>query len=109
MLSHFNLVQLFATLRTFTCQAPLTVEFSRQEYWNGLPCPTPGDLPNPVTEPMSLMSLELAGGFFTTGTTWEAKEWVVNASAEDRWEEMISFKKIQSSIIEIENNLVLLR
>ena len=108
MPSHFNLVQLFATLRTFACQAPLFVGFSRQEYWSGLPNPPPANLPNPVTEPMSLTSLELAGGFFITGNTWEAEEWVVNASAEDRWKEMISFKKIQSSIIEIENNLVLL-
>ena len=46
--------------------------FSRQEYWSGLPCPPPGDLPNPGTEPTSLMSPALAGGFFTTSSTWEA-------------------------------------
>ena len=46
--------------------------FSRQEYWSGLPCPPPGDLPNPGMEPTSLTSPTLAGGFFTTGTTWEA-------------------------------------
>ena len=40
--------------------------FSRQEYWGGLPCPPPGDLPNPGIEPMSLASPALAGGFFTT-------------------------------------------
>ena len=40
-------VQLFATPRTVACQAPLSMEFSRQEYWNGLPFPSPGDLPNP--------------------------------------------------------------
>ena len=45
--------------------------FFRQEYWNGLPFPPPGDLPNPRTEPTSLASLVLAIGFFTTGTTWE--------------------------------------
>ena len=44
---------------------------SKQEYWNGLPFPPPGDLPNPRTEPTSLASLVLAIGFFTTGTTWE--------------------------------------
>ena len=54
-------VRLFATL-----QAPLSVEFSRQEYWSGLPFPTPGDLPNPGIEPISLACL-LAVGFFTTG------------------------------------------
>ena len=46
--------------------------FSRQEYWSGLPCPPPGDLPDPGIEPMSLTSLTLAGRVFTTGTTWEA-------------------------------------
>ena len=40
--------------------------FSRQEYWSGLPCPPPGDLPNPGMEPVSLMSPALASGFFTT-------------------------------------------
>ena len=48
--------------------------FSRQEYWSGLPCPPPGDLPDPGIEPVSLVSLALAGGFFTTGTTWEAQK-----------------------------------
>ena len=46
--------------------------FSRQEYWSGLPCPPPGDLPNPGIEPMSLTSPALAGEFFTTNVTWEA-------------------------------------
>ena len=45
--------------------------FSRQEYWSELPCPLPGDLPNPGTEPMSLTSTALVGGFFTTRATWE--------------------------------------
>ena len=45
--------------------------FSRQEYWSGLPCPPPGDLPNPGMEPASLMSPALAGGFFITSATWE--------------------------------------
>ena len=48
------------------------MEFSRQEYWSGLPCPPPGDLPDPGTEPVSLLSPALAGGFFTTSATWEA-------------------------------------
>ena len=46
-------VRLFATLWTIACQAPLSMEFSRQEYWSGLPFPTPGDLPNPRIEPRS--------------------------------------------------------
>ena len=53
-------------------QAPLTMRFFRQEYWNGLPCPSPGDLPNPAIEPVSLMTPALTGGFFTTNVTWEA-------------------------------------
>ena len=43
-----------------------------QEYWSGLPCPPPGDLPDLGAEPESLMSPGLAGKFFTTSTTWEA-------------------------------------
>ena len=46
--------------------------FSRQEYWNGLPVPPPGDLPNPGIEPESLTAPALAGEFFATSTTWEA-------------------------------------
>ena len=63
---------LTATLWTVTRQAPLSMRFFRQEYWSGLPCPSPGDLPNPGIKPMSLMSLALAGSFFTTTNTWEA-------------------------------------
>ena len=48
------------------------MELSRQEYWSGLPFPSPEDLPGPEIEPMSLMSPALAGGFFTTSVTWEA-------------------------------------
>ena len=48
------------------------MEFPRQEYWSGLPLSTPGDL-DPGIEPVSLMSLELAGGFLATITTWEAQ------------------------------------
>ena len=53
VLSHFSCVQLFATVWTVTCQAPLSMGFPRQEYWSGLPCRPPGDLPNPVTEHLS--------------------------------------------------------
>jgi len=48
--------------------------FSRQEYWSGLPCPLPGDLPNPGVEPASLISPALAGRFFITSATWEAQQ-----------------------------------
>ena len=46
--------------------------FSRQEYWSGLPCPPPGNLPNLGIKPESLTTPELAGRFFTTSTTWKA-------------------------------------
>ena len=59
-LSSFSRVQLCVTLWTVAHQAPLSMGFSRKEYWSGLPCPPPGDLPNPGTEPRSLMSPTLA-------------------------------------------------
>ena len=54
-----------------THHAPLSMQVFRQEYWSGLPFPTPGDLSNPGIEPTSSA---LAGGFSTTSTTWEAKD-----------------------------------
>ena len=48
--------------------------FSRQEYWSGLTFPSPGDLPNPGIEPVSLVSPALAGRFFTTSATWEVRD-----------------------------------
>ena len=72
MLSHFSCVRFFAALWTVARQAPLSLGFFRQEYWSGLPCPPPGDLPKPGTEPASLMSPALAGGLSTTSATWEA-------------------------------------
>ena len=56
----------FVTPGTVANQAPLSTGCSRQEYWIGLPFPSPRDLPDPGVEPMSLASPELAGGFFTT-------------------------------------------
>ena len=54
-------------------QAPLSMGFSMQAYWSGLPSPPPGDLPNPGIEPTSLMSPALASGLFTSSATWEAQ------------------------------------
>ena len=65
-------VQFFTTPWTVACQASLSMVFSRQEYWSRFPCPPPEDFPNPGTEPASLTSPALAGGFFTASTTWEA-------------------------------------
>ena len=72
ILSLFSCVQLSAALWTVARQALLSMGFSRQEYWNGLPCPPPGDLPDPGIKPVSLMSPALTGGFVTTSVTWEA-------------------------------------
>ena len=65
-------VRLFGTTWTIACQAPLSMEFSRQEQWSGLPFPTPGDLPNPGSEPMPFVSPVLAGGILSHWATWEA-------------------------------------
>ena len=74
MLSRFSRVWLFVTPWTVVCQAPLSTGFSRQGYWSGLPCPPPGDLPDPGVKPESLLSPALAGRFFTTSATWEVHE-----------------------------------
>ena len=63
VLSHFSHVRLFATPWIVAHQAPLSMGFSRKEYWSGLPCPPPGDLPDSGTEPASLKSSALAGMF----------------------------------------------
>ena len=65
-------VRLFSTPWTVPHQAPLSMGFSRQEYWSGLPFTPSGDLPDPGIKPESSVSPALAGGFFTTSTTWAA-------------------------------------
>ena len=64
VLSHFSLVRLFVTLWTVAHQAPLSMGFSRQEYWSGLSCPSPGDLPDLVIEPVSVMSRHWQVSFY---------------------------------------------
>ena len=61
---------LHATPWTAVRQAPLSMGFPEEEYWSGLPFPSPGDFPNPGIEPLSAVSSALAGRFFTTGATW---------------------------------------
>ena len=72
MLSHFSRVQFFVTLWIVAGEALLSMGISRGEYWSGLPCPPPGDLPDPGVELMSLTSPALAGRLFITNATWEA-------------------------------------
>ena len=64
--SHFSRVQLFAAPWTAAYQALLSMEFFKLEYWNGLPFPPPGDLPDPGIEPTCPMPPALAGRFSTT-------------------------------------------
>ena len=87
---HFQVYALFSNVRTERClwiqmptdtsartvahQAPLSMGFSRQECWSGLPCPSPGDLPNPGVEPESPAPPALADGLFNVSTTWEIPE-----------------------------------
>ena len=66
MFDHTVVPDAFETPWTVARQAPLSMEFSRQEYWSGLPFPPPGDLPEPGMEPKSPVSPALAGGFLTT-------------------------------------------
>ena len=66
-------VRLFSTLQTVAYQDPLSLGFSRQQYWNGLPLPTPGDCPNPGIKPTSLASA-LASRFFTTESPGKPKD-----------------------------------
>ena len=74
MLSCFSHVRLFVTLWTVACQTPLSVGFSMQEYWSGLPCPPPGDLSNPRIEPAA-PSLPLSH--------WESPGKVYSCSTQD--------------------------
>ena len=83
MLSHFICVQFFATPWTVARQSPLSTGCSRQEYWSGLPGPSPGDLPDPEIEPSSLTSSALAGRFFNTSATREAP---INNTAKAIWQ-----------------------
>ena len=73
--SGFSCVQLFVTLQTVAHQAPLSMGFSRQEYWSGLPCPPPGDLPDPGL----LHLLHRQAGSLPTSATWEAHFTSINS------------------------------
>ena len=69
MLSHFSHVQFFPTLWTVAHQTPLSMGFSRQAHWSGLPCPPPGDLSNPGFKPASLTchhNIQIALSFVST-------------------------------------------
>ena len=92
-LSH---VQLFVAPRTIAPQAPLSMEFSKQEYWSWLPFPTPGDLPNRGMEPASLASPLLAGGFFTTESP--GKLYRANSKVQIPAPSLTHFELLKSSV-----------
>ena len=78
MLCVCSCVQLFVTSRTVLHQPPLSMEFSKQEYWGGLPFSPPGDLPDPRIELEFLVSPALAGRLFTTeppGKPYKSCSW----------------------------------
>ena len=77
MLSCLSHIWLFVTLWTVAHQAPLSIGFSRQGYWSGLPYTPPGDLLDPGIEPKSLTLPALADRFFTTSATWEAHSFII--------------------------------
>ena len=87
VLSGFRLVWLFEISWTVALQAPLSMGFSRQQYWSGLPCPPPGNLPNPGIKPTFLEFPALAGGFFTTSATQMRDGWLraVALGMQRRW------------------------
>ena len=93
LLSH---LQPFATTKPVASQTDLSMGFSRQEYWSGLPFPTPRDLPDPGIEPMSLVSPALAGRFFTTSTSWEAIDTI--HKIDNKWEPTVYHRKLLSAL-----------
>ena len=82
MPSHFSHVQLFVTLWTIACQAPLSTGFNRQEYWSGLTCPSPEDLPDQGIEPASLVSPTLQADSLSTGLQFPSNSQIVSKVTE---------------------------
>ena len=74
LLSH---VWHFVTPWTVSHQTPLPMEFSREEYWTGLPFPSPGNLPNPGSEPTSLLSPTIVDIFIITSATWGTQAYII--------------------------------
>ena len=78
MLSCFSCVHLFVTLWTIACQAPLSIGFSRKEYWGGLPFPPAEDLPNPGIEPASPVTPALTGSSLLLAQLGSPKKLIPN-------------------------------
>ena len=88
VLSCFSYVWLYVTIEltpwTIAHKVPLSIGFSKQEYWSGLPFPSPGNLPDSGIKPVSLMSPALTGRYLITSTTWKDPGWRVD-SLERPW------------------------
>ena len=111
-LSCFSCVQLFAPPWTIAHQAPLSMGFSRQECWNGFPCPSSGGFSRSGIKPMSLTSPVLADGFFTTSATWEPlkQQYVLSLIAsegQELWSSLGSLIGLQSDIDKVCSHLKL--
>ena len=89
MLIVFSHVRLSVSLWTVAHQAPLSLGFSRQEYWSGLPHPSPGDPPDPGIEPTSLMSPALAGASLPLAPPWKPntvpRTWYLQGLTRRQW------------------------
>ena len=85
VLSWLSCVWLFVILWTVVCQAPLSMGFSRQEYWSRWPYPPSGDLSNPGIKPGSLKSPALRGRFLTTSASWEAPSGSSDRQYRNEW------------------------
>ena len=93
----------FATPWSVTYQAPLSMGFSRQEYWSGLQCSSPGDLPGPGIKPSSFIFAVLEGRFFTTITTWKASNiYSTICKIDSQWEFCVWLRKLKPGLY---NNL----
>ena len=93
-------LQLCPTLCDSTdCRPPGSsyMGFSKQEYWSGLPCPPPGNLPHPGIQLASLMVCALAGRFFTTRPTWEAQLIINLYEPEFLYWKMVIFRDINDN------------
>ena len=94
MLSH---IRLFSTPWTVAHLAPLSMGFSRQEYWNGLQCPPPGDLPNPGIKPASYVScIDRQVVLSCHLAAYLGVSWTVRSDRESEFRDQISTKTVRS-------------
>ena len=105
VLSCFSSVQLFATPWMVTCQAPLSMGFPRQESWSGLPCPPPGDLPDPEISSVQFSSVQLLRHVRLFVTPWtEAHQAFLSITNSRSLLKLMSIESVMPS-----NHLILCR